>query len=335
MLCSDAWSLLREANEPARTQVTHPLGEDVVMTRLHADELSVDDGVVRDLLRRDFPQHSSAPLTRVDRSGSSNALFRLGSDLLVRLPRQPGGGSGIEKEVRWLPYVAPRVSVSVPEVLGVGQPGFGYPERWSVTTWLDGDRATPPSPAAGTRTLALDLARFVAELRAMEPPARRDDHAQLRWYRGLPLTDLDEDFRASVDECRALRVDLDLDAALGVWHDAVGAAGSSSTSASWYHGDLLTENLLVDDRGGLLAVLDFGGLGWGNPTVDLVVAWEALDSVGREAFRRELEVDDATWAQARGWALLIAMITFPYYATTMPGRCSDRLAMANAVLSDG
>jgi aminoglycoside phosphotransferase (APT) family kinase protein len=58
----------------------------------------------------------------------------------------------------------------------------------------------------------------------------------------------------------------------------------------------------------------------GDPTVDLVVAWEALDDKGRRAFRRAMDVDDAGWAVSRGWAVFIAMMTFPYYDTSMPGR---------------
>ena len=92
------------------------------------------------------------------------------------------------------------------------------------------------------------------------------------------------------------------------------------------------ENLLLNDTGGLTAVIDFGGLALGNPTVDLVVAWEALDDDGRRVLRRALDVDETTWTASRGWALLIAMITFPYYATSMPVRCADRLAMAEAAI---
>jgi len=63
-----------------------------------------------------------------------------------------------------------------------------------------------------------------------------------------------------------------------------------------------------------------------------VVAWEALDVGGRRVFRRELGVDDAAWTVSRGWALLIAMMTFPYYGRSMPGRCADRMVMARAAL---
>ena len=114
---------------------------------------------------------------------------------------------------------------------------------------------------------------------------------------------------------------------------AVDASHAVEPADSWYHGDLLVENLLLNDNRRLGAVIDFGGLALGNPTVDLVVAWEALDDDARRALRRALDVDDATWTASRGWALLIAMITFPYYGTcSMPARCADRLAMAEAAI---
>ncbi len=267
-------------------------------------------------------------------SGSSNALFRLGNDKLVRLPRQPGGGASIDKEASWLPYVASRVTVDVPEVVGVGEPDLDYPERWAITTWLHGTRPSPPRtvPRHNQEGLAEDLVQFLTELRGMEVPELAKDDKALCWYRGLPLSELDADFRETAVECRGLEIGLDIDEALRVWDRAVDASRAVEPADSWYHGDLLVENLLLNDAGGLAAVIDFGGLALGNPTVDLVVAWEALDEEARRVFRRALGVDDVTWTASRGWALLIAMITVPYYGASMPVRCADRLAMAEAAI---
>ena len=307
--------------------------EDVGVPRLHADELPIDVTLVRGLVDRAFPEYAGLELRALEDSGSSNALFRLGRDMVVRLPRQPWGGASIAKEASWLPYVAASVSVEVPTVLGIGEPDLDYPERWAVTTWLHGVRSARPRPdSGGSRdALARDLARFVRELRGMEVPRQAND-AALSSYRGLPLSDLDGDFREAAAACRSLEVGVDVDDALRVWDQAVDASLAAETMIGWYHGDLLLENLLLDDQGGLAAVLDFGGLAIGHPTVDLAVAWEALDAQSRGVFRTALDVDDATWATSRGWALLIAMITFPYYATTMPARCADRLVMARAAI---
>ncbi|MGN6129616.1 MAG: phosphotransferase, partial [Nocardioidaceae bacterium] len=164
-------------------------------------------------------------------------------------------------------------------------------------------------------------------------PALEDP--RLRWYRGGRLSDLDDDFRAAVEAgARLPGLDLDLRRAVDVWERALDAEPSVAPPARWYHGDLLAENLLVRD-GRLTAVLDLGGLAVGDPTVDLVVAWEVLDADGREVFRRALDVDETTWARGAGWALLIAMITFPYYWESLPSRCAARRAMAAAVLERG
>lgn len=175
------------------------------------------------------------------RTRSSNALFRLGDDKLVRLPRQPGGAS-IDKEASWLPYVAARVTVEVPAIVGVGEPDLDYPERWAITTWLHGSRPSIPRSIPrgnGTDELAAGLVHFPTEMRGMEVPDRAKDDKALSWYRGLPLWDLDADFREAAVECRDLGIGLDIDEALRVWDRAVDASRAVEPVNSWYHGDLL------------------------------------------------------------------------------------------------
>jgi aminoglycoside phosphotransferase (APT) family kinase protein len=320
------------ANNPFDTAVQRCWGSGV---SLHGDEIRIDLPLVRGLVDRALPDLAGHPLRRLDASGSSNVLYRLGDDLLVRLPRQPGGSKTITKEGRWLPYVAAALPVAVPAIVAVGEPDLGYPERWSVVRWLDGDGGAPAGPAAPARGLARDLADVVAALGELAVPSDALGDPALRWYRGEPLAAMDAAMRRYLADCRSLPgLDLDVDSCLRVWDAAVVRAGPVEVVAPrWLHGDLVAENLLLRE-GRLAAVLDFGGLSVGDPTVDLVVGWDVLDPAAREVFRSALGVDDVTWERGRAWALAIAVMTFPYYWHTMPDRCAARLAMAHAVLAD-
>jgi aminoglycoside phosphotransferase (APT) family kinase protein len=306
---------------------------------LHHDELRIDPPLVRRLVDRAHPEFEAFPLRRLESSGSSNALFRLGDDLLVRLPRQPGGSSTIDKEATWLPVIAPHLPVAVPEILAVGEPGFGYPERWSLVRWLDG--SVPSVPEVGVPSepprieLARDLAEVVAAFGAIDVPPDAQADPALQWYRGDPLATRDAPTRNAIAACRAISgLTLDLDEVSRVWQDAMRLPDAGfASSPRWYHGDLFSENLLVRD-GRLTAILDFGGLGIGDPTIDLIVAWEVLDDAARQVFREAIRVDESSWRRARAWALSIALIAFPYYWRTMPNRCASKLAVAKMVLAD-
>lgn len=306
---------------------------------LHDDEIPIDAELVRDLIRRAMPHYADLPVRPLASTGSTNALFRLGEDLLVRLPRQPGGSATIEKEAAWVPVLAPVLPVTVPSIVAVGHPDPSYPERWSVVEWIEGRHPdvvvpeTPMSPVLSHR-LARGLAETVKALMTAEVPPEAVDDPRLRWYRGEPLATLDSLTRENIDRCRALGdFGFDLDAAEEVWDEAMGLPGVADVPPPrWYHGDLAAENLLIRD-GGLAAVLDFGGLAVGDPAVDLSVAWEVLDSPGRDVFRRCVGVDEATWLRGRAWALCIAVMIW-YYWETMPARRASRIAVGRNVLAD-
>ena len=302
-----------------------------------SDEIPIDAELVRGLVRRAMPAHADAPVRRLASSGSTNALFRLGDELLVRLPRQPGGSASISKEVTWLPVLRPLLPVAVPEVVAVFEPDHAYPERWSVVRWIDGAHPAVVDPHTSIDPqrdiLANDLAKVLDALRQAEIPARAVNNPHLHSYRGEPLAAMDEATR----EHRAMpglegtrprpgRRGADL----GRIHEAI--RSSRPYDAALVPRRSGSQNLLVRD-GVLAAVLDFGGLSVGDPTVDLVVAWEVLDPQARELFRRQVGVDDATWLRGRAWALSITLMIW-YYWTTMPDRRARCIAVGRNVLAD-
>jgi aminoglycoside phosphotransferase (APT) family kinase protein len=310
----------------------------MVAQALHSDEIPIDAEMVCGLVGRAMPAFADAPVRRLASSGSTNALFRLGEELLVRLPRQPGGSTTISKEATWLPVLAPLLPVSVPDVVAVFEPDRDYPEQWSVVRWIDGahPEVVDPDTSVDSRRegLAKDLAAVLDALRQAEVPTEAVNDPRLRSYRGEPLATMDQATRENIERCRSLEdFAFDLDAAEQIWAEGMKLPGTADrTTPRWYHGDLAAENLLVRD-GTLTAVLDFGGLSVGDPTIDLVVAWEVLDPPAREVFRRQVGVDDATWLRGRAWALSISLMIW-YYWTTMPARRARCMRVGRNVLAD-
>jgi aminoglycoside phosphotransferase (APT) family kinase protein len=293
--------------------------------RMHADEVDTDVSLVRRLLAAQFPDWSELPIVPVPSAGTDNALYRLGDSLVIRLPRIGWATGQVDKEARWLPRLAPHLPLAVPVPVATGEPGQGYPWRWSVAPWLDGENAAsaPTADLAGT---AWELAGFVAALQRIDPadgpPAR--GHA-----RGAPLAVRDDDTRRAI---AALEGEIDTAAATAAW-DAALRAPAWDRPPVWYHGDLLPGNLLVVG-GRLRAVIDFSALGVGDPACDLMIAWNLFADESRGAYRSALGVDDATWARGRGHALSQALQFIPYYRDTNPtGVAVARRAVAE-VLGD-
>ena len=271
---------------------------------MHPDEVEVDIPLVRRLLEGQFPQWTQLPIVRVVSAGTDNAMFRLGSELVVRLPRISWAVDDVEKECRWLPRLADHLPVAVPAPVAQGDPGVGYPHRWWVYRWLEG---VNPQVDQQPPRLAEQLARFVSALRAVDATG-----APLA-SRGVPLVDRDGYTRAAIASLAGV---LDEPSATAAWERAL-QAPSWEGPPVWVHGDLSPGNLLVaDDR--LSAVIDFGCLGVGDPACDLIVAWNLLTPRAREDYRDALGVDDATWERGRGWALSIALGQLSYYAESNP-----------------
>ncbi|WP_189215726.1 MULTISPECIES: aminoglycoside phosphotransferase family protein [Streptomyces] len=277
---------------------------------MRAEQTTVDPALVRHLVTAQFPRWAGLPVLPVDSAGTANAMFRLGADLVVRLPRTEGAARDIGKEHTWLPRLAPQLPVPVPVPLVKGAPGGGFPWEWSVSRWLDGENPRP-GRAAAPDALARDLADFVTALHRAGPAGGPPS------YRAEPLAERDPVTRAALAE---LREEVGTDAAEAVWEAALRSPAPSGPPV-WIHADLQPGNVLTAG-GRLSAVIDFGCLGLGDPAVDLLAAWYVLPASARPVFRAALGADDAAWARGRGWALSVALLELRAYRGTNPAMAS-------------
>ncbi|MFI2208814.1 aminoglycoside phosphotransferase family protein [Streptomyces sp. NPDC020141] len=272
----------------------------------------VDTALVQRLIAAQFPQWARLPLTLVDPAGSDHVIHRLGADRSVRLPRGDWAVGQAETEHRWLPHLAPRLPVPVPVPLALGAPALGYPWPWAVTGWLDGTTASADGLADPART-AVELAGFLTALQRVPAADALVPGPHPGLTADSPLADRD---RATREAIAALDDVFDARALTATWESALNAPPWDRPPV-WFHGDLHTGNLLTVD-GHLSAVIDFGGLGLGDPARDLMIAWTLLTAETRPLFRAALGVDDATWLRGRGWALATGLNAYTAYAPTNP-----------------
>jgi aminoglycoside phosphotransferase (APT) family kinase protein len=278
----------------------------VTQPRMHADEVEIDAGLVRRLLVAQFPEWAELPIEPVLPWGTDNALYRLGDGMVARLPRHAPKVAPLEKELQWLPRLAPRLPLAVPVPLAEGRPGNGYPFPWTVYEWLPGENATL-APITDEVRLATDLVGFIAALQRIDSSGAPEP-SEKNVYRGAPLVLRDESTRASIAQ---LATTIDAPRVSAVW-DAALEAPEWEAAPVWIHGDLDGRNLLVV-AGRLSAVIDWGCLGVGDPAYDVMVAWKMVSGDARELFRAELDVDDDTWRRGRGLVASQAVIALSYY----------------------
>ncbi len=267
---------------------------------MQRDRITAD--VAARLVAEQFPQWADLPVVPVALNGWDNTTFRLGNELLVRLPSGDGYAAAVEKEQRWLPMLAGRLPLPIPAPVAMGRPGGGYPWPWSIYRWIGGEPASM-ARIADLTGFAADLAGFLTALYAIDaadgpPPGQHSGH------RGGPLAHWDD---AEIPESiEFLAGDIDTDAVTEVWHTALSSTWEQPPV--WVHGDVVGSNLLV--AGGVLSgIIDFGCAAVGDPACDLVMAWTFFDGESSEQFRSQLRLDEATWARGRGWALWKALIT--------------------------
>jgi len=286
-------------------------------------EAALDAELVHLLLADQHPDLADLPILELAQ-GWDNAVFRLGDELVVRLPRRELSAALVHHEQKWLPRLAPSLPVPIPVPIRVGQPGLGYPWGWSVCAWFSGH-----TPINGhlddPEGVARSLGGFVAALHQPAPAG-----APVNPYRGIRLRNRTA---ALIEHVDRLGDSIDAPAVLRCWDELV-ATPPWDGPPLWLHGDLHPANIVVEGNR-LAAVIDFGDLCSGDPATDLAIAWMLFEPPTRAVFRGATShVDDSTWARARGWSLVLSVTMLANSADNPPFEELGRRTLA-AVLDDG
>lgn len=288
---------------------------------MHDNEFESDEPLVAALVSKQFPEHAHLPIRKIIHSGSDHAIFRLGKEYAVRLPRIPSAEEQMMKEQLWLPKFS-ALPLTIPIPIANGKPSNECPYHWYIYNWIEGRNSYDEKPTDLCQA-AGDLAMFIRALWKIDttdaPVARR----------GLPLISQNDEVVTAI---QALKGAMDMDSITDIWQETANTPLWNNPPV-WLHGDLLPSNLLVQN-GTLHAVIDFGLAGIGDPACDLIPAWSLFDTTSRAVFKDALAVDANTWERGKGWALSIALIIIPYYLHTNPVLVSVAKRMIDEILGD-
>lgn len=269
-------------------------------------EIEITAALARALLREQAPEFAELPLEMLG-MGWDNTNWRLGDDLIVRLPHRAVAEPLIEHEQRWLPVLAPRLNIAIPVPSLHGRPSeaHDYPWIWSIVPWHAGSEAAD-APLTDPAATAEKLGTFFRLLHVDAPP-----DAPPNPFRGGPLTDR----RGSVTERVGIVGDrIDGAAAIAAFEEA--AAVPTTDERVWLHGDAHTRNMVVND-GDLAAVIDWGDICSGDRATDLAGAFMLVPDHIAIA-QAASGADDDAWRRARGWAIHFALIYLAAGAVAAP-----------------
>lgn len=245
------------------------------MTQAHTPvppaECDIDPDLVGALLTEQFPKLAHLAITTASH-GWDNVVFRLGETLAARLPRRQIGADISATELDWLPRIGSGWSFPAPVPLYVGIPGAGYPWRWSIVPWLEGDPVIDaPLGTAGAAEIGAALAQVHRE--APQGAPRNP-------FRSAPLADR---IGRLIDRLEVLRTHKAWSLDSGrVVRDVTRAAEGGLRIETWCHLDIHGRNTLSTD-GRLAGIIDWGDAGVADAHTDL---GQARYLLGRDGFEQ-------------------------------------------------
>jgi len=290
-------------------------------------DIEVTADLVRALLMEQFPHLGSARIEPLG-EGWDNAAFLVADRYVFRFPRRAIAAPLIAREIAILPMLAPNLPLAISAPCFAGIASGAYPWRFAGYRSFRGQplSATSPGPAAYVR-LAATLGTFLGALHRIDPAPAIDA--------GLPgdeIGRLDHAQRMSKLEGRFAAL-----CSAGFIRDvsglleflrSVAPSGPRTARSAIVHGDLYAKHVVVDAAGNVDGIIDWGDVHYGDPAIDVSIAYEILPPHARQAFAGAYGViDEETWRLARYRAIYHAALVAHYgYRTGSPETLAAGLA---------
>ena len=259
-------------------------------------EINITPNLIRQLLQAQHPDLANLPLEYMS-EGWDNIMFRLGDEMVVRLPRRAKAAHLLKNEQDWLPILAKDFPIPTPIPIRNGISTDFYPWNWSVLPYLKGETANRQQPDDD------QVEPFIECLKKLHHPA--PNNAPTNPYRGTPLIDGAERIEDRLVSLKS-RTNFITKEIEKIWQEAIEAPYANERC--WIHGDMHTRNILVHE-GKLSGIIDWGDMTAGDIANDLVPIWMLWENPATR--QRALDAYGVTpeiLARAKGWVIYFCAV---------------------------
>lgn len=282
------------------------------MTEPWAADVEITVELARTLIGRQFPDFAGAAVQSLG-EGWDNAAFLTAGEYVFRFPRRAVSAPLMAREIAILPMLAPLLPVAISTPGFVGTPAPAYPWPFAGYRSFCGSALSAVNlDTQGYRRLAASLGDFLRALHRIDPApslaAGLPDDEIGRLDHATRMPKLDERFAA----LSAAGLLADARPFLDFLH-GVAPRGPRPDRLTIVHGDLYAKHVIVDARGNVEGIIDWGDIHLGDPAIDVSIVFEMLPPVARDAFLDAYgAIDDETRRLARYRAIYHAALVAYY-----------------------
>lgn len=242
-------------------------------------ELVVDEPLARQLVDR-FPETAGRPL-RLLATGWDRTAWLVDERWVFGFPRREVVVPGVERELEWLPRLAPILPQPIPVPRFIGEPAPEFPWPFFGGEFIVGSELSDAELDDGARSaIGVELASFLRVLHSIDGTRLPEDGNRRA------------DMRDRVPKTRETLAQLET---LGLWHapasvqqllEDAGSLPPPPDSETVAHGDLHFRQVVVAN-GRLSGVLDWIDVCRSDASIDLLMFWSFVPPAGRAAFLAE------------------------------------------------
>lgn len=257
------------------------------------------------LISSQFPQLASKNVEKLGH-GWDNTVFLVGSEYVFRFPRREVAATLIRKEGKILPMLKDAISIPYPIPLFYGEGVDEYPTPFLGYPYLTGS-----NPIGITnlqrRKSAIALAHFLKGLHTFDVETAKEQGVQLDHRNLLDIASRKEKMLGFITDMAPHFTEEEY-TEITTYLEQL-KTEIVSPKFVLLHGDLHFKNMLVDERGMITGIIDWGDISIGHPACDLNLVYSFLPPDAREEFFAVYgDVDAETHELARLIAVYIPLM---------------------------